>query len=279
MALLKALFCAAVFLIIPFATAQAQSTSLVKLATQNAVYAIDSEGQRHAFPTEWSYTSWFGKDFSSVNTITSEAIAHYPLGKNVTAKPGTLIKFMSDPRLYVVAAPQTLRWVRTEADAALWFGDEWASSVHTLPEIFFEDYSLGSPLEDTLSTIALFDDVLRRHPTHISLIPITLTPNWSISIFPSTTTIAAGKFLTWTARAEPLSHVENISVFINGKKIGTCETSPCIFMTEAAPLDTTTSSSPMIAQAFVQWSLPGLPSDLPATYTLDLTDSSPLMHP
>jgi hypothetical protein len=48
------------------------------------------------------YDTWY-KDFSRVRLVTSELMSSFPLGKNITYKPGVrLLKIESVPTVYIV---------------------------------------------------------------------------------------------------------------------------------------------------------------------------------
>jgi uncharacterized repeat protein (TIGR01451 family) len=71
--------------------------SLIKLACPvgalsdhpcKAVYYYGTDGKRHAFPSDKVFFTWYA-DFNAVQTVTSDEMAHLPLGKNVTYRPGS----------------------------------------------------------------------------------------------------------------------------------------------------------------------------------------------
>lgn len=112
----------------------------------SAVYAVGSDGKRHAFPAESVFFSWFA-DFSGVQVVSPEKMASYSLGKNVTIRPGTkLIKIQTDPKTYAVAAGGTLRWIPSEAIAISLFGTDWATKVVDVADTFFGNYAMGPAL-------------------------------------------------------------------------------------------------------------------------------------
>lgn len=135
---------------------QAPSDQLVKLICSEAadandpcraVYYVDSEGRRHAFPNERIYFSWYA-DFNDVTEISSEEIASFTLGENVAYRPGTrLVKFRTDPKVYAVDARGELRWVKTEEVATELYGADWNTKVDDIPDAFYTDYSFGTEIE------------------------------------------------------------------------------------------------------------------------------------
>lgn len=127
---------------------------LIKTPDRTTVYVIGEDFQRHVFPDEKTYFTWY-PDFSSVHTVSNALMAQIPLGRNMTRKPGIrLVKIQSDPRVYFVDVGAVLRWVPTEADARAYFGPNWSKLVEDIPDGFFVDYVLGVPVTDGSVTAA-----------------------------------------------------------------------------------------------------------------------------
>ena len=120
---------------------------LIKGTQTDTVYYFFS-GSRYVFPTEKTYKSWYGNDFSTVKTISMEQLVMYPLGRqNITYRPGVnLLKITTDPKTYAIGKGGKLRWVQNEAVAKLLFGNDWATQVHDLPDPFFINYTIGDPI-------------------------------------------------------------------------------------------------------------------------------------
>jgi len=103
--------------------------------------------ERMVFPNEATFVSWF-PNYSGVVTIPLEAMRTYKLLRNVTFKPGTLVKSYTSPQVYlVIDSFGTLRWISTEAKAIQLLGPNWASLVRDIPDEFFANYTLGQPLD------------------------------------------------------------------------------------------------------------------------------------
>lgn len=119
----------------------------IKLDGHSAVYFLDSENLRHAYPVQAVWESYFGEDFSRVNTIDATTMASYPLGRNVPFKIGTLMKLPTVPKVYKVEEGAIMRWVKTEQVAAANFGANWASLIKIIPDSFISDYTVGPDIE------------------------------------------------------------------------------------------------------------------------------------
>lgn len=126
------------------------SGTLVKTASSKAVYYCGADGKRYVFPNDKTYYSWY-KDFSTVTTISAEALAALPLGGNVTYRPGSrMVKITTDPKVYAVDHNRTLRHVTTAELAASLYGADWAKKIDDLSDAFFIDYRVGEPITRAL---------------------------------------------------------------------------------------------------------------------------------
>lgn len=119
----------------------------IKIDGNPAVYYLDDEGVRHAYPVQAVWESYFGTDFSVVKTISADLMATYPLGRNVPFKPGTLMKLPTVPKVYKVEAGAVKRWIKNEAAAEANFGDNWVSLIKEIPDSFISDYTEGAVIE------------------------------------------------------------------------------------------------------------------------------------
>ena len=99
----------AFFLLIPQKTYSA--FELIRSSKSSTVYYVDSQGIRHAFPNFTTYKSWYGSDFSKVMILSDDFVQSFPLGDNVTIKPGKqLVKIPSDSKVYAVEQGGTTTW-------------------------------------------------------------------------------------------------------------------------------------------------------------------------
>lgn len=122
------------------------SVGLVKGLNSKAVYYV-KDGKRYAFPNARVFNTWYG-DYSSVVTISDGDLANFQLVGNVTYRPGIrLIKITTDPKVYAVSRYGVLRWVKTEAAARDLYGTGWYMGIHDVPDQFFVNYLVGSPIE------------------------------------------------------------------------------------------------------------------------------------
>ena len=120
---------------------------LVKSDTFGTVYYLDGAGVRHPFPNEATYRSWYHDDFSKIVMVSNDFLARYPLGKNITVRPGTyLVKIRTAPAVYAVEQGGVLRRIDDEQIATAIYGADWAGWVIDIPDVFFGDYIVGSPI-------------------------------------------------------------------------------------------------------------------------------------
>jgi hypothetical protein len=111
-----------------------------------AVYYVGSDGNRHAFPNEKVYFTWY-VSFDGVQLVDETQMAAMPLGANVTYKPGVkMVKFTTDPKVYAVEKGGILRWIKTEALAIELYGTGWNMKIDDISDAFYNNYSFGSDI-------------------------------------------------------------------------------------------------------------------------------------
>lgn len=119
---------------------QCNASEILKAEDSRTVYYCGIDGKKYPFPNASVYFSWY-EDFSGVNIYGSEFINSLQTGSYVTYKPkGILVKSMLDPKVYVVAPYEELRWLISEEIAVQYFGEQWNSKVIDMPDELFEVY-------------------------------------------------------------------------------------------------------------------------------------------
>jgi len=109
-----------------------------------AVYYIDADGVRHAFPNSRIFFSWY-TNFDGVTEVDRGELSKHVLGRNVRYRPGVrLVKFRTDRKVYAVGARGRLRWVETEAVATALYGADWNTKIDDISDAFHSDYAFGS---------------------------------------------------------------------------------------------------------------------------------------
>lgn len=137
--------------------------SLIKLACPPSagvndpckeVSYVGTDGARHSFPNQAVFFTWFPAGFSSVTiqTITPTVLVSFPLGRNVTHRPGVrLVKSPSNPTVYAVTKGDAtfgrLRAVTTPEIGVALYGASWARSVTDFSDVFMvNSYRVGDPI-------------------------------------------------------------------------------------------------------------------------------------
>lgn len=109
-----------------------------------AVYYIGADGKRHAYPNSRVYFSWY-QDFNAVRVVSASTLSSYPLGANVTYRPGErMVKFTTDPKVYAVSDGGVLRWVKTEELATSLYGSAWNTKIDDISDAFYTNYVFGA---------------------------------------------------------------------------------------------------------------------------------------
>jgi plastocyanin len=176
---------------------------LIRGNAVSTVYYFAPDGKRYVFPNEKTYFTWY-TDFSKVKTITDGQLGTIPLGRsNVTYRPGyKMIKVTTDPKTYAIDQGGVLRWVKSEQLAQTLYGLNWQDRIDDLPDPFFINYKVGTPIE--MASEYSPADVLNATP-NISIDKqfdekaITISIGSATNGFvPATTTIKVGTMVTWT---------------------------------------------------------------------------------
>lgn len=219
----------------PAFAASIQSGDLIK-GPGDAVYYYGANAKRFVFPTAKTYATWYA-DFSTIKTITADELGAIPLGGNVTYRPGVkLAKVTTDPKVYAVSANGTLRWVQTETLAASLYGADWAKKVDDIPDPFFINYAVGSPIVNTADyspsaqTAAATDintdkKLVTTAPSPTPTptpTPTSTATTTSMTFTASKTTAQFGDVVTYTAQYNGSSAVSKIELFFDGQLIKTC---------------------------------------------------------
>ena len=131
------------------------SRSLIKLVCPSiagsdhacrAVYYVGADAKRHAFPNSRVFYTWY-LNFNDVKAVTAERLGQYALGMNITYRPGArMVKFTTDPKVYVVARGGVLRWVKTEALATAYYGADWNKKIDDIADAFYSNYAFGADI-------------------------------------------------------------------------------------------------------------------------------------
>ncbi len=121
--------------------------ALARSPEVSSVFCLLPDGQRLAFPTDLTFFSWF-PDFSGVIKVSLASLAQYSLTRNATFRPGMLVKLQTAPEVYMVTDSfGSLRYIPSEQKAIELWGENWASLVHDVPDAFWTNYTIGSPIE------------------------------------------------------------------------------------------------------------------------------------
>ena len=117
----------------------------IKMNGNAAVYYLKG-GKRYVYPNSKTYFTWYS-DFNNVMTVSQSELESYPLGGNVTYRPGAqLVKITTNPKVYAVGYNRTLHEIASEAEAIAMYGPMWNKMIDDLPDAFATNYLTGSPL-------------------------------------------------------------------------------------------------------------------------------------
>ncbi len=123
------------------------------------VYYVDPAGRRHAFPTEQVFRSWY-KEEPKIESVPDWKIANIPLRKNVSFRPGSVVRLENTQEFYRVMPNRTLKKFQDEktyqslvpslqpmADRNM------LEQPSVLPLIHFAEYQLDASTINTVSDL------------------------------------------------------------------------------------------------------------------------------
>lgn len=117
------------------------------------VYYYGEDENRHAFPDESVFRSWYPKD-ADILTVAGYQLATIPLGGNVTLRPGLLTRIVGSAAVYVVDVGRELRPFVSPSLIEALFGPSWATFIREIGAALVQNYSLGTPISSVTDRIA-----------------------------------------------------------------------------------------------------------------------------
>jgi cysteine-rich repeat protein len=120
--------------------------TLIKTQLDPRVYYINNNNERYYIPNFNTFASWF-QNFNSLTVVTPQTLASYPYLGRLTVKPGNLVKFDQDNKVYAVEPTKTLRWIST-GNIFQDFGYDFNKIIH-LPSEDFQHYTIGEDITNS----------------------------------------------------------------------------------------------------------------------------------
>ena len=157
---------------------------LVRSSDDPAVYLVDNNGERRVIPTEKDFNG-FGFSWTNVEVVNN--LTDYPEGNRLVyvatgaseIGEGTLIKYIDDPKVYVVENG-VKRWIPSESDF-LGLGYSWGAIIPVSRDIDFPEgedkINLGLTIKSFLSAGSQGDEVKALQQKLKTLGFFTLEPN------------------------------------------------------------------------------------------------------
>lgn len=134
--------------------------SLIRGNEQEHPYVLGEEQRVHLLEDTERKTRWYPHG-ENITTIGDGPFSSLLRSDDVTEPPGTLIKSSARPQVYLVTAPNLLRWISSEALAKAYAGPHWNQQIIEMKDGAITHYREVEPIltEEDLED----DDVLRRY--------------------------------------------------------------------------------------------------------------------
>jgi subtilisin family serine protease len=116
---------------------------LVKLKNYSFIYYVDEENIRHLFTNKSVYSGWLAglKKAPVVQVVSQQDFDQLSSGNNMTAKPGTLVKFKGSAAVYEVLNNARLCVLANSASGKKLFGTTWQKKIIILSSTDMNDYN------------------------------------------------------------------------------------------------------------------------------------------
>jgi hypothetical protein len=118
----------------------------VKTAGDATVYLVVGD-DASAIPSESVFFSWFDS-WSDVETISEGELNALDLEGDATFAPGTKVKLVSDPKVYVVGDDNKLHWITTQTVAYNLYGSAWNQDIIEVTQMDLTGIAYGSAILD-----------------------------------------------------------------------------------------------------------------------------------
>ncbi len=123
---------------------------LFKVPTNSAVYLVNKDMKRMYFPNSEVYHTWY-EDFSNITVIPNVCVDNYPSGGGINFRPGSrLVKTTISPNVYAVGPGNMKHKIASEEVAKDLYGENWASVVRDLSDVFDANLDVGSTIQETV---------------------------------------------------------------------------------------------------------------------------------
>lgn len=114
----------------------------------STVYYLGYDGKIHPFPNSAVYHSWY-TNFDDIQAVSNVKLGQYPVGKPMCVREGTwLVKFRVSPTVYAAEPGCRLRLLRSETEARIIYGADWAKRVVELDSVLEGYYQIEYPEYD-----------------------------------------------------------------------------------------------------------------------------------
>jgi hypothetical protein len=119
----------------------------LKKSDKNEVYYYAADGKRYVFPDTGTYQTWFKISVEDVSTYDLLKLYETSLGGNVTCRPGTLIKTITDPNTYIVTGNGHIKAIDSKI-LDLVYDKNWQKSVVDIANYYFTNYKVDKPIDN-----------------------------------------------------------------------------------------------------------------------------------
>lgn len=128
----------------PLAGTNLSPVSAIKTSDSPKVYLISGIERQH-IPSEDVYFTWFDS-WSDVTVVSSGVLGSYIDKGKAKVSPGTKVKMVANPKVYVMGDDGKLHWITTQTVAYSIYGSGWSKDIVEMTNVDLINYTFGTSI-------------------------------------------------------------------------------------------------------------------------------------
>ncbi|EKD33343.1 MAG: hypothetical protein ACD_76C00044G0010 [uncultured bacterium] len=113
----------------------------VRIAGDEMIYLVMGN-KRYEIPNDKTYKTWFNS-YDNVQIASHDVVVDNIFAGTIGMKPGTRVKLVDDPKVYIVDRDGKLHWLASEQVAYSVYGESWNKGIVDLTNVDMVQFSFG----------------------------------------------------------------------------------------------------------------------------------------
>lgn len=132
--------------------------SLVKSANNPKVYLVSKQfGVKHHVMNMDALRTWWDAFDQKIDIVSDSQLAKFEDGPEVAFRPGTLVKSINSPKVYMSTSGVGLLHVNDEAEARKFAGNNWNQNIYTISQNSIDNAAKPSYIQFVPDAINIYD--------------------------------------------------------------------------------------------------------------------------